>query len=305
MTRTAAPVWVPYVWQHALLAEADVAGETTANRTYAPLGHRTVDKLVEVWGRDGVAAWVLIHIEIQSQNQTDFALRMFQYHYRLRERFEHAVVSIALLADDRPNWRPETYEMGLWGCEVHFRFPTVKLLDFRERLAELEANRNPVAALVLAHLAAQQTRADPARRLQEKLAITRRLYDLGYSPEQVRLAFRFVDWLLRLPDGLRTQFAQELRTFEEERQMTYITSIEEIGIEKGRIEGLIEGRADDLREGIILALDLKFGDAMRPIIAEIQAITDLATLERLKAAIKPAQTLDDVRRVYAPTTNGN
>ena len=30
-------------------------------------GRRTVDKLVEVWGRDGVAAWVLIHIEIQSR----------------------------------------------------------------------------------------------------------------------------------------------------------------------------------------------------------------------------------------------
>src|SRR6266508_3710701 len=74
------------------------------------------------WGRDGVAAWVLIHIEIQSQNQTDFAQRMFQYHYRLRDRFEHAVVSIAMLADDRPNWRPETYEMGLWGCEVRVRF---------------------------------------------------------------------------------------------------------------------------------------------------------------------------------------
>jgi hypothetical protein len=37
ITRTAAPIWVPYVWQHALLVEADIAGETTANRTYAPL----------------------------------------------------------------------------------------------------------------------------------------------------------------------------------------------------------------------------------------------------------------------------
>ena len=203
------------------------------------------------------------------------------------------MVSVALLADDRPNCRPETYELALWGCEVHFRFPTVKLLDFRERLAELEANHNPVAALVLAHLAAQQTRADPDRRLQEKLAITRRLYDLGYSAEQVRLAFRFVDWLLRLPDELKMQFALELRTFEEERQMTYITSIEEIGIEKGRVAGLIEGIAG--------MLDLKFGEAAQPLISEIQAITDLDTLERLKAAIKPAQTLDEVRRVYAPT----
>jgi hypothetical protein len=40
ITRTAAPIWVPYVWQHALLAEADVAGETTAHRTYAPLCQR-------------------------------------------------------------------------------------------------------------------------------------------------------------------------------------------------------------------------------------------------------------------------
>jgi hypothetical protein len=188
------------------------------------------------------------------------------------------------------------HEMGLWGCEVRFRFPTAKLLDFRERLAELEANRNPVAALVLAHLASQRTRTDLTRRLREKLALTRRLYDLGYTPEQVRLAFRFVDWLLRLPDELRTQFAQELRTFEEERQMTYITSIEELGIEKGRIEGLIEGIAG--------MLDLKFGDAAQPVIAEIREIGELGILEQILARIKTAPTLDDVRRVYRLSIGG-
>jgi hypothetical protein len=77
--------------------------------------------------------------------------------------------------------------------------------------------------------------------------------------------------------------------------MTYITSIEEIGIEKGRISGLIEGIAG--------MLDLKFGDAPQPMIAEIQSITDLDTLERLKVHIKPAQTLDEIRHIYAPTTN--
>ena len=102
----------------------------------------------------------------------------------------------------------------------------------------------------------------------------------------MRLAFRFVDWLLRLPDELRTQFAQELRTFEEERQMTYITSIEELGIEKGRIEGLIEGIAG--------MLDLKFGDAAQPIIAEIREIGELGILEQILARIKTAPTLDDV-----------
>jgi hypothetical protein len=37
MTRTAAPVWVPYCWQHELLLEDDVENETTANRRYRPL----------------------------------------------------------------------------------------------------------------------------------------------------------------------------------------------------------------------------------------------------------------------------
>jgi|SRR6266545_1663777 len=258
-------------------------------------GRRTADKLVEVWGRDGVAAWVVIHIEVQSQDVGDFARRMFQYHYRLRDRFDRPIVSVAVLGDDRPRWRPAAYESALWGCAVQFRFPIVKLLDYQEHLAELEASRNPVASLVLAHLAAQRTRTDPARRLQAKLAITRRLYDLGYSAEQVRLAFGFVDWLLRLPDALRGQFVQELRTFEENRQMTYITSIEELGIEKGRAAGLLDG--------IALALELKFGDAATPVIAEVRQMSDLALLEAILAQIKPATTLDDVRRVYAPATD--
>lgn len=113
------------------------------------------------------------------------------------------------------------------------------------------------------------------------------------------MAFRFVDWLLRLPEGLRTSFAQEMRTFEEEQQMTYITSIEEIGIEKGRIAGRIEGRIAGMIEGIAVMLDLKFGDAAQSVIAEIQSITDLDTLERLIRHIKPAQTLDEIRHIYA------
>jgi predicted transposase YdaD len=102
---------------------------------------------------------------------------------------------------------------------------------------------------------------------------------------------------------LRTQFAQVVRAFEEERQMTYITSIEEIGIEKGRIEGRIEGRIAGLIEGIAVMLDLKFGDAAQSTIAEIQAITNLNTLEQLIAHIKSAQTLDEIRQIYTLTTN--
>lgn len=136
-------------------------------------GRRTADKLVELWRRDGAAAWVLLHLEVQSQDAGDFAARMFGYHCRLRERYERPIVSVAVLGDDRPRWRPAEYASALWGCEVQFRFPTLKLLDYAERLGELERSRNPVAALIMAHLAAQRTRRDPEQRLAAKLTITR------------------------------------------------------------------------------------------------------------------------------------
>src|SRR6266536_2257559 len=39
----------------------------------AELGRRLADKLIQVWLRDGAETWVLIHIEVQSQEETDFA----------------------------------------------------------------------------------------------------------------------------------------------------------------------------------------------------------------------------------------
>jgi hypothetical protein len=53
----------------------------------AKLGRRLADKLVQVWLRDGSETWVLIHLEVQSQEEQDFAQRMFVYHYRLFDRY--------------------------------------------------------------------------------------------------------------------------------------------------------------------------------------------------------------------------
>jgi predicted transposase/invertase (TIGR01784 family) len=45
-----------------------------------------------------------------------------------------------------------------------------------------------------------------------------------------------IDWLMRLPTDLEYQFKAQLDQYEQERQMPYITSIERMGIEKGREE---------------------------------------------------------------------
>ena len=41
------------------------------------LGKRFTDKLFKVWRRNGEETWILVHIEVQSQEDSGFAERMF------------------------------------------------------------------------------------------------------------------------------------------------------------------------------------------------------------------------------------
>lgn len=258
----------------------------------ADLGRRLVDKLVQVWRRDGQAAWVLVHIEIQGQEQTNFGKRMLVYHYRLFDRFDQPIVSLAVLSDERPAWRPNSYAHELWGCELRFRFPVVKLTDYASRTAELEANPNPFATVVLAHLATQATRQDAPGRAQVKLQLTRRLYAQGYTRQAILDLYRFIDWLLRLPDALDRQVWQAIKAYEEEQQMTYITTAERIG--------RAEGRAEGLQAGIAAVLDVRFGASSAVIQREIESVQDVAVLEQLLVLARTAATAEELRAIYAP-----
>jgi hypothetical protein len=129
---------------------AQLAKESEVSKRY-------VDKLIKVWLIDGEETWLLIHLEIQSQVDADFAKRMFSYHYRIFDRYDRQVISLAVLGDNNPNWRPQEYRYEKWGCQLSLRFPIVKLLDYTNRWEELEQSRNPFASFVMGHLKTQAT----------------------------------------------------------------------------------------------------------------------------------------------------
>ncbi len=62
----------------------------------AETGRRLADKLVKVWRLSGQEALVLVHIEVQSQVQSDFAKRMYVYNHRLFDKYDQEVISLAL-----------------------------------------------------------------------------------------------------------------------------------------------------------------------------------------------------------------
>jgi len=200
------------------------------------VGFRLADQLVKVWKKDGEEAWVLVHVEVQAQEEKAFGHRVFVYHYRIHDLYKRPVVSLAVLADDNPNWHVEGYEEELWGCGNTFRFPSVKLLAFRDQWPLLESSANPFAVVAMAHLRTMETRKDDQERLGFKLNLSKSLYRRGWTKQEIIDLYRFIDWIMALPDDLEKAYHRELTKYEEETKMPYITTAERIGREEGRKE---------------------------------------------------------------------
>ncbi len=252
----------------------------------AELGRRLADKLVKVYRSGGEESWILAHVEVQSQEETDFPRRMFVYNYRIFDRYNRSVASLAVLGDENTKWRPSHFGYELFGCKVDFQFPIIKLIDYKQRQSELEANRNPFATVVMAHLAAIQTRSDRSQRKQQKLSLVRRLYEQGLERSDIINLFGFIDWVMTLPAQLEAEFWQEYRDFEASKSMQYVTSVERFGIRQG------------LLEGIELGLELKFGTSSLSVMDEISQIYDVEQLRAIKEGIKTATTIGQLRQIY-------
>jgi hypothetical protein len=272
----------------------------------ASLGKRLVDKLVKVWRKDGKETWVLVHIEIQSQKETNFAKRMYVYNYRIFDRHDHPVVSLALLCD----------EVGykLWDFELGMKFPVIKLLDYKDQWDMLEKSQNPFAIVVMAHLKAQETRNNDQECKLWKIKLARMLYGKRYKKQDIINLLRFLDWVMQLPKELEDEFWQEMQQYEEGKRMPYLMDFEKkaikrgmqegkkigekIGREEGREEGEKEGMGKGFLAGIKLGLKLKFGDEGLKLLPEINEIKDVELLQTIHGAIETANTLDDLRQKY-------
>ncbi|OLP18687.1 hypothetical protein BST81_09190 [Leptolyngbya sp. 'hensonii'] len=251
-------------------------------------GKRYADLLVKVWRNNGPALFLLLHVEVQAQPEANFPERMFVYALRIFDRFRHPAVSLAILCDRRTDWRPERYEFTYPLTHLCFEFGMVKLLDYQTRWPELEASQNPFATVVMAHLKAQETKRNATARQQWKLSLIRRLYEAGYDRREVLNLFKFIDWVMILPEGLKQGFWLELKAYEEERQVPYITSVEEIGFERGmqqgRQEGHQEGRQEEARSLILRQLHRRLGELPEASRGQIEGLS-VAQLEALGEAL--------------------
>ena len=218
------------------------------------IGKRLADQLVKVYQKGGNSIILLIHLEVQAEPEDIFPERIFTYLLRIFDYFHQPPISLVILCDSDKDWRPSEYNFTTFGSSLQFNFTSVKLLDYATDWEELEASQNVFATVVMTHLKAQETKNSPTARKQWKLALIKQLYERGYDRSDILNLFTFVDWIMILPESTKVEFWQDLRVYEEERKMPYITSVEQIGYDRGQVVGYdrgVEAEAERSREQLL------------------------------------------------------
>ncbi|MCB0714286.1 MAG: cytosolic protein [Ignavibacteriae bacterium] len=260
----------------------------------ATLGRRYVDKLVRLWQVSGDEEWVLIHVEVQTGQEQEFAERMYIYNNRIYDKYRKRVVSFAILADDSVSWRPDHFVYQLWGCEVSLRYPTVKLIDWRDRLGELLQTDNIFAGVTLAHIRMLETRQDIPERLRWKVILSQGLYELGYGQQQIQHLFRFIDWLMFLPTKINQQYYKAMTTYEETGRRPFVSIFEEMGMKKGMKAGHAKGLEEGLQQSIREVIQTMFGQLSNESDAQIDEIHPIENLRTLFRSILKAESIEQV-----------
>lgn len=210
-----------------------------------------LDKLFKVVLKEGKEQWLLVHVEIQGTPETAFPERMFTYAYRSYDKYRQPIVSLAILTDNHPDWRPNQFRVGMVGSYLSLEFLAIKILDYANQQAELDASKNPFSCVILGQLSALTSKHKPHRQRKEiKVALTRRLYEKGFNKQEIIHLYHFIDWLIGLPEELEIEYQHEVYEIEETSKMAYVSSIERIGIKKGMQQGIQQGMQQGKQEGM-------------------------------------------------------
>lgn len=242
-------------------------------------GVRYVDKLVKVHMIGGGEQYVLCHIEVQSKRgKGDLAVRMFEYFYKIYDKYKVPITAIAILADGNKSYRPSTYVQEFMGTKLIYTFNSYKIINQNEEL--LRADPNPFAVVVLTSLMAIKHKEISDEQLK---SIKHDLYEEMMKRKMEKSVrqgvYDFLTYYVRFenPDILRI-FEQEV---EQKQERSATVGTREYLLEKAKNEGIVLERSKAEFEKRRIALEFK---KLEVSVANISKATGLPVeeIEKLK-----------------------
>ena len=200
-----------------------------------------VDELIEIPLKNGGYQWVLLHIEIQGPGGEDISFRMMLYCCLIFSHYRRAPVALAILTSPRPQEKLGVYEASQYGTRLLYQYNCLELYNQDDE--ELLGSDNPLDLALYAAKKALLCRNEEGQKFQYLLTLTRLLAKKGWSEKDRRDILLFIARVINLKDhNLRRQYVADIKRMGEDKDMAYVSFIEEYFRGEGKIEGISEGR---------------------------------------------------------------
>jgi hypothetical protein len=218
----------------------------------------------------------LVHIELQSRNEKDFALRMAEYLFAIRRKYGRLPRQVALYVGEAPLRMRDAIEGP--GVSVRFLLVDIRELDGEQLLTSATAGDNILA--VLTRLGKQP---GALGRILTRIAAGQP------DDRQGALAELFIiAGLRRMEDEAR-------------REATKMPVLNDImdnkvfgpAIRQGRAEGRVEGRVEGQVEIVLSMIQKRFGPIPAGVAERIAALKS-AQLKRVGLRLLDAQRIEDL-----------
>jgi predicted transposase YdaD len=234
----------------------------------ADQNNRTIDKLVKVYLLTGKEEWILIHIEVQGYRDKTFGERMYTYYYRILDRYQKKIMSLAIFTDKEKNYKPSIYRSSYGGTTLTYKFRTYKVMEQSKEI--LSVSSNPFSLVVLATLEAIEqgiSSVDDTNLMAIKWNIIRLLLERNYEKRKIIALFEFINHYIRFENSENTPiFAKQFFSIYQPNQKNM--GVVDILIEDARQEGIEQGIEQGVSQGIEQGLTQKTIKVVENLITE-------------------------------------
>jgi hypothetical protein len=206
-------------------------------------GNRIADMLVKIHAKDGSEKWMLIHIEIQSQPDPSFSKRMFQYFYRIYDRYEMPISAVAVFTGGKKPPADLAFCYHCLGTSIHYEYNSHHILDYKEE--QLLSMKNLFALIVLAAQKTLLLGKIPEQELgEQRLTIARTLIKSNrYDNERIKHFLFFLKRFIYIENNeINNNFDKQISLLtENQKAMGIMETIYMLTREEGVEEGMEKG----------------------------------------------------------------
>lgn len=243
---------------------------------------RHADKLIRAKLVTGEEQFFLVHVEVQGYPDPEFATRMFEYAYRIKDRYKKPLTALAIYTDRNRKYHFKEFYESFFGSEIIYRFNTFALIDYK-----IEEIRRPDNLFSFVIEAAYEdllikTKTD-SDRLNFKIKLVKHLLKKEVDTEIIRKLLTFIKYY--------TSFEQKVFFRKFDQSILKITkSKSNMGIEEAILAYVEEkGKVEGIDLGIKMVIRRAWDKGLP--IAEIADITN-KSLTEVQVILNEFETID-------------